>query len=173
MAKATNDRYTQFFTPDEFKAFNEALDPQRIGGIGVMIEPDRASGSVRITYVLPSTPAERAGLQVGDVVTAVDNLPTKGLSVDVVSGHLRGKAGTNVSVAVQRPSAPAVFTITREDVQPPTVVFKMLPNGIGYVWVMEFRPRHACRIRYGGRASDANRVLRRSSSIYATTAAAT
>ena len=40
MAKATNDRYTQFFTPDEFKAFNEALDPERIGGIGVLIEPD-------------------------------------------------------------------------------------------------------------------------------------
>jgi carboxyl-terminal processing protease len=138
MAKATNDRYTQFFTPQEFKAFNEALDPQRIGGIGVMIEPDTASGYVRITYVLPSTPAERAGLQVGDLVTAVDGVSIKGLAVDVVSGRLRGKAGTSVSVAVQRTSAPAVFRITREDVQPPTVVFKMLPNGIGYVWVMEF-----------------------------------
>ena len=40
MAKAVNDRYTQFFTPAEFKAFNEALDPARIGGIGVMIQPD-------------------------------------------------------------------------------------------------------------------------------------
>jgi carboxyl-terminal processing protease len=138
MAKATNDRYTQFFTPQEFKAFNEALDPQRIGGIGVMIEPDTSSGYVRITYVLPSTPAERAGLQVGDLVTAVDGVSIKGLAVDVVSGRLRGKAGTSVSVAVQRTSAPAVFRITREDVQPPTVVFKMLPNGIGYVWVMEF-----------------------------------
>jgi carboxyl-terminal processing protease len=138
MAKATNDRYTQFFTPAEFRAFNDALDPQRIGGIGVMIEPDPASGCVRITYVLPSTPAERAGLAVGDVVTAVNGSPTKGLGVEAVSGKLRGKAGTVVSVAVQRPSAPAVFTITREDVQPPTVVYKMLPDGIGYVWVMEF-----------------------------------
>jgi len=138
MAKATNDRYTQFFTPAEFKAFNDALDPQRIGGIGVMIEPDTASGCVRVTYVLPSTPAERAGLQTGDVITAVDGTPTKGMTVDVVSGHLRGKAGTNVAVTVQRPAAPATMTITRADVQPPTVVFKLLPNGIGYVWVMEF-----------------------------------
>ncbi len=138
MAKATNDRYTQFFTPDEFKAFNEALDPKRIGGIGVMIEPDAATGCVRITYVLPSTPAERAGIQVGDILTAVDGLPIKGLGVDAVSGRLRGKPGTVVAVTVQRPSAPAAFTITREDVQPPTVVFKMLPDGIGYVWVMEF-----------------------------------
>jgi carboxyl-terminal processing protease len=138
MAKATNDRYTQFFTPDEFKAFNEALDPQRIGGIGVMIEPDADSGCVRITYVLPSTPAERAGVQVGDVVTAVDGVTTKGLGVDKVSMRLRGNAGTVVAVTVQRPSASRVFSITREDVQPPTVVFKMLPNDIGYVWVMEF-----------------------------------
>jgi carboxyl-terminal processing protease len=138
MARATNDRYTQFFTPAEFKAFNEALDPKRIGGIGVMIEPDPPSGCVRITYVLPSTPAERAGLRVGDIVTAVDGSPTKGLGVEAVSGRLRGRAGTVVSVTVERPRAPAVFTITREDVQPPTVVYKMLPDGIGYVWVMEF-----------------------------------
>jgi carboxyl-terminal processing protease len=137
MARATNDRYTQFFTPDEFKAFNEALDPKRIGGIGVMIEPDQPSGFVRITYVLPSTPAERAGVQVGDLITTVDGASTKGLSVEAVSGRLRGKAGTVVSVTIQRP-ATTVLTITREDVQPPTVVFKMLPDGIGYVWVMEF-----------------------------------
>src|SRR5580700_484811 len=138
MAKATNDRYTQFFTPTEFKAFNEALDPERIGGIGVMIEPDPPSGCVRITYVLPSTPAERAGIEVGDLVTAIDGTATKGQTVDVVSGRLRGKAGTSVAVTVQRTTAPSVFTITRENVQPPTVVFKMLADGIGYIWVMEF-----------------------------------
>jgi len=138
MAKATNDRYTQFFTPDEFKAFNEALDPKRIGGIGVMIEPDAASGCVRVTYVLPSTPAERAGMQVNDIITTIDGTPTKGLSVDTVSGRLRGKPGTVVAVTVERSSFPATLSITREDVQPPTVIFKMLSDGIGYVWVMAF-----------------------------------
>lgn len=138
MAKATNDRYTQFFTPTEFKAFNAALDPEKIGGIGVMIEPDQTTGSVRITYVLPGTPAERAGIQVGDIITAVDGKPTKGLSVDMVSSRLRGKAGTVVAVSLQRGTAPSVSSITRENVQPPTVVFKMLDNGIGYIWVMEF-----------------------------------
>ncbi len=138
MAKATNDRYTQFFTPAEFKAFNEALDPQRIGGIGVMIEPDALSGSVRISYVLPNTPAERAGLHVGDVVTAVNGTPTKGLNVEGVSGLLRGKPGTVVAVSLRRDEAPLAVSITRDNVQPPTVVFKMLPNGIGYVWIIAF-----------------------------------
>jgi carboxyl-terminal processing protease len=76
---------------------------------------------------------------VGDLVTAVDGVTTKGLNVDGVSGRLRGKAGTVVAVTVQRSGANAsTLSITRENVQPPTVVFKMLPDDIGYIWVMEF-----------------------------------
>ncbi len=138
MAKATNDRYTQFFTPAEFKAFNEALDPQRIGGIGVMIEPDPLSGSVRISYVLPGTPAERAGLRVGDVIVTVNGTPTKGLNVEGVSGLLRGKPGTVVAVSLRRDGSPVAASITRDNVQPPTVIYKMLSDGIGYVWIIAF-----------------------------------
>ena len=138
MAQATNDRYTQFFTPDEFREFNEALDPKAIGGIGVMIEPDAASGQVRVSYVLPSTPAERAGVQVGDLITAVNGAATKGRGVEGVSSMLRGQTGTVVSVSLQRTGTPSVLSITREDVQPPTVVYKLLPGNIGYVWVIAF-----------------------------------
>lgn len=138
MAQATNDRYTQFFTPDEFREFNEALDPKAIGGIGVMIEPDAASGQVRISYVLPSTPAERARVQVGDIITAVNGTATKGRGVEGVSSMLRGQSGTAVSVSLQRTGNPSTLSITREDVQPPTVVYKLLAGNIGYVWVIAF-----------------------------------
>jgi len=138
MALATNDRYTQFFTPDEFREFNEALDPKAIGGVGVMIEPDAASGQVRVSYVLPSAPAERAGVQVGDIITAVNGTATKGRGVEGVSSMLRGQSGTAVSVSLQRSGNPSTLSITREDVQPPTVVYKVLPGNIGYVWVIAF-----------------------------------
>ena len=140
MAKALGDRYTQFFTPDEFKRFNSALDPERISGIGVMIEPDAPSTGVRILYVVPGTPADRSGLQVGDVLTTIDGTATKGLAVDAASKLLRGKPGTMVAVTVQRSGAtgPLAFSIQREEVQPPTVVFRMLPGSIGYVYVMAF-----------------------------------
>ena len=140
MARAVGDRYTQFFTPDEFRAFNDALDPERISGIGVMIEPDAATSSVRISYVVPGTPAEHAGLLPGDVIAAVDGVTTKGLTVEAASKLLRGKAGTIVNVSVVRSGQPAAlaYAIKREEVQPPTVVFRMLPGSIGYVWVTAF-----------------------------------
>jgi carboxyl-terminal processing protease len=138
MAKAVNDRYTQFFTPAEFRQFGEALDPARIGGIGVMIEPDAATGFVTITYVVPGTPAERAGIQVGDLVTSVNGATTKGLSIETVSSLLRGKPGTEAKVTIARAEVSTALAITREDVQPPTVIFRMLGGGIGYVWVMAF-----------------------------------
>ncbi|HTU82732.1 MAG TPA: S41 family peptidase [Candidatus Acidoferrales bacterium] len=140
MAKSTGDRYTQFFTPDEFKRFSSALDPERISGIGVMVEPDPSTGLVRLLYVVPDTPADRAGLRVGDVLAQIDGTSTKGLTVDAASKLLRGKPGTIVNVSVQRTgeSSPLAFAIKREEVQPPTVVFRMLPGNIGYVYVMAF-----------------------------------
>src|SRR5579871_6235300 len=139
MTRSLGDRYTQFFTPDEFKQFNEALDPERISGIGVMLEPDAATGYLRLTYVVPETPADRAGLRGGDVLTAIDSTTTKGLTVVDASKLLRGRAGTTVAVTVMRTGSPnAAYTITREEVQPPTVVFKMLAGDVGYVYVMAF-----------------------------------
>lgn len=139
MAKSLGDRYTQFFTPDEFRQFSDALDPQRISGIGVMIEPDSATKEIRLSYVVPGTPADRAGLQAGDLMTAIGTKTTKAMTLEAASKLLRGKAGTPVEVSIAREgAADAVYSIRRAEVQPPTVVFKMLPGAIGYVYVMVF-----------------------------------
>ncbi len=140
MARAVGDRYTQFFTPEEFRAFNDALDPQRISGIGVMIAPDGSSGNIHISYVVPGAPAERAGLRPGDVLLTVDGTPLKGLPVESASKLLRGRAGSIAAITVERAGEAAAlsFSIRREEVQPPTVVFRMLPGDIGYIYVIAF-----------------------------------
>ena len=140
MAGAFDDRYTVFMTPDEYREFNDALDPERISGIGVLVEQDPLSQYIRFAYVLPNTPAERAGLQEGDLLLAVDGTSTKGMGIDGVRGLLRGKAGTtvNVEVASNATATPRYVSVTRSEVQPPTVVFKMLPGRIGYVWILDF-----------------------------------
>ncbi len=77
MAGSLGDRYTQFFTPDELKKFNDALDPERISGIGVMIGTDAPTSQINLTYVVPGTPADKAGLQAGDVLTSIAGTSTK------------------------------------------------------------------------------------------------
>ena len=139
MAKALGDRYTAFFTPDEYKQFNDALDPEKISGIGVLIQPDEASKYIRAYYVVPGTPAEKAGLQSGDVFTSVDGVSVKNFTSDQATKILRGKAGTPVKIeAVRAGKSLGTLTITRSEVQPPTVIYKMLPQQVGYIWVLAF-----------------------------------
>ncbi len=139
MAKAVGDRWTTFFTPDEYKEFNEALDPDKISGIGVLIQPDETTKFIRAYYVVPGTPAERAGLQSGDLLVSVDGKSTKGLSSDDATKLLRGETGTAVHIVVQRDGKSAGdLAITRSQVQPPTVIFKMLPQQVGYIWILAF-----------------------------------
>lgn len=139
MAKAVGDRYTTFFTPDQYRQFNQALDPDKISGIGVLIQPDETTKFIRAYYVVPGTPAEKAGLQSGDVFTAVDGKSTHGLTTDDATKLLRGQSGSPVHIAAMRDGKSlGDLSIVRSEVQPPTVIFKMLPQQIGYIWVLAF-----------------------------------
>jgi len=139
MARAVDDRYTQFMTPDEYKSFKDALDPEKISGIGVMIGANATSGLIDVLYVVPGTPADHAGLQSGDTIETIDGQSTKGFTQDQASKLLRGKAGTIVRLTVLRGSAqPLEMSIARSELEPPTVVSKMLPGSIGYVYVLAF-----------------------------------
>ncbi len=140
MAKAVDDRYTQFMTPDEYKMFKDALDPEKISGIGVLIGSDDTTGLINVSYVVPGTPAEKAGLQPGDTIATIDGQSTKGFTTDEASKLLRGKAGTTVHLGIVRAAAPAPtdVAITRSELEPPTVVYKMLPGSIGYIYVLAF-----------------------------------
>jgi carboxyl-terminal processing protease len=140
MAKSADDRYTVFMTPDEYKAFKDALDPEKISGIGVLIAPDEASGFIDVSYVVPGTPADHAGLLPGDIIESIDGQSTKGFTTDEASKMLRGKAGTPVHLGIVRGTSPQSqdLAIVRSELIPPTVVYKMLPGSIAYIYVWAF-----------------------------------
>jgi carboxyl-terminal processing protease len=139
MAHAARDRYTVFMPPKELLSFQGPLNPPHVFGIGVLLQQDEKSKEVSAAYVAPGTPADRAGVQTGDVFAAVDGTSLHGFDIPRVRSLLLGRTGTVVRLRVMRDGKRhEEFSITRAEVHAPTVYQKMLPNNVGYIAVGVF-----------------------------------
>lgn len=129
-----NDPYAAVFTPDEVEEFDET-NTGNYTGIGIQIT--QLNDRVTVTKVFRATPAEQAGIVEGDVLVGVDGVDTADWTTADVADVVRGPAGTDVRVSVQRGENPEAipFTMTRAEVHVPAVQSTMLEGGIGYVAV--------------------------------------
>ncbi len=107
------DEHSEYYTAEEAEIFFQNLNGEITTGIGVTIEFTDKYGAV-VASVIPDTPAERAGIRVGDVLVSADGVSLIGLKSETVLGMIRGEAGTTVVVGVERNGAPLTFTMTRE-----------------------------------------------------------
>jgi len=108
-------------------------------GIGIQI--DARQRWITIVAPLPGTPGERAGLQTGDRIIAIDGKATEGMQPDEARRALRGEAGSRVELTVDRPgvSEPLTFRLTRAVIHAPSVRrVSMLRDRVGYVDVNVF-----------------------------------
>jgi len=111
----------------------------RFGGVG--LELGLVDGYFTIVSPLDGTPADRAGLQAGDRITALDGDPVKGmLLVDLVDA-LRGDPGSTVQLGVKRKSSDKKlqFDLTRAVIEVASVRGKLLEPGYGYVRISQFQ----------------------------------
>src|SRR5688572_1419370 len=110
-------------------------------GIGVELlrQPD---GSLRVIAPIDDTPAARAGIKAGDVITAIDGKPFKPDEGDS-SGPLRGAAGTKVKLTIVREGRDKPFDVTvqRESIRIASVRSRMLEPGYGYLRISAFQDR--------------------------------
>jgi carboxyl-terminal processing protease len=139
MMRSVKDRYTVFLTPKEYAALNQDLDGGDFGGTGIVIQIDDTTKQILVENVIPDGPADKAGVQQDDLITAIDGVPTKGMTVQQASTKLRGKEGTSVSLTVSRDGTivPPI-AITRAKIHQLSVYEKMLPGKIGYVELTVF-----------------------------------
>jgi len=99
MVQALDDPYSEYLTPDEYRAFEDAITGVFSGvGMEITIRDDR----VTVVSPLPDTPAEAAGLLPGDWIKAVDGESTQGWTLERASGRIRGEAGTPVVLTIER-----------------------------------------------------------------------
>lgn len=140
MLNSVHDKYTVFLTPKEFAALNEGLDGGSFAGTGIVIQVDDQSKYIDVSNIVPDGPADKAGVQQDDVITAIDGVSTKGMTLQQASSHLRGKAGTQVQLTIQRDDKTLTqpISITRAEIHELSVYDKMLPGKIGYVELTVF-----------------------------------
>jgi len=140
MMSSLHDRWTVFMDPKEYASLNEGLDGGNFPGVGILIDLDPATQSPQVVQTIDGGPAQKAGVEAGDIVIRVDGTATKGLTTTQDSQMLRGPAGTNVDLTVLRKgqSDPLVFHITRAPIRVPSVVGMVIDGDIGYVRVSVF-----------------------------------
>src|SRR5207302_3088922 len=140
MMESLHDRWTVFMDPKEFRGLNEGLDGGNFPGVGILIDLDPATKSAEVVQTIDAGPAEKAGVEAGDLLLKVDGKETKGLSTAQDSVMLRGKEGTTVELTVLRKGQndPLVFRIVRAPIHVPSVIATVINGNLGYVRVFVF-----------------------------------
>ena len=137
---ASLDPHSVYIPKSELTITNDDLDSS-FGGVGVSFQV--INDSVYIIEVIPGAPAEKAGMQPGDIIleAAGKKLSGENVSSEDVFSTLRGKEGTSVSVTVKRGNSkkPLKFDIVRGQIPSNSVDAKyMIADGVGYVKVSKF-----------------------------------
>ena len=121
--EAIGDPYTFYMTPEQYQSFNQSVNGRTVVGIGATVET-AYDGGYRVMSVLPDSPALEAGIQPGDILTAVDGMPT---SPDVDPRvPVTGEEGTVVTLTVNRNGQVLEFTLTRRAVNIPIVTYEQV-----------------------------------------------
>jgi len=140
LVSAAGDPYTLYMTAKEADSFNNDLTGNIGGGIGAEIS--MRSDKLTIIRTLPENPAEKAGLNAGDVIVSVNDVSAAGWTVDQAVAKIRGDPGTTVKVSVQRGTELKDFTITREVVSNPSVSSSVV-DGLGTLTISRFDDKTA------------------------------
>jgi len=134
------DPHSQYFDKKSFKEFREGTTGRFVG---VGIEITQEDGLVKVVSPIEGSPADKAGLKSGDLITKVDDTAVKGLSLNDAVKRIRGEPGTPVRFTVWRRDEDRTFpvTITREEIRTQSVKGKVMEPGYAWIRVSQFQDR--------------------------------
>lgn len=147
MFSALDDPYSAYTTEDEAQRITDTTTG-KYGGIGAYISkpnPDNIDQKEPKTYMVTivspfvGSPAYRAGLHAGDLISHIDGEDVSELTVEEASSALRGDPETEVELTIQRGSSTFTVKIVRKIVEIPTVRSNLIGN-YGYIHILEFTP---------------------------------
>ncbi len=140
MMAGLGDPYSCYYTAEQYEEL--MVDTQGVYcGIGAMISQNLETNVMTIIRVFEGSPAAEGGLLAGDMISKVDGRDVTQEELDiVVNNYVKGEENTEVTLTVFRPSVNDYLdiTMTRKNVEVPTVEHQMLTGDIGYVLITQF-----------------------------------
>lgn len=140
MMNGLGDPYTVYYTKEEYKALNEDTEG-KYSGIGAVVSQNPNTKIITIVKIFDNSPANDAGLQVGDIIYKIDGEEVAGTDMDIlVKTKIRGEEGTSFKMTVLRGDErkEVELDLTRRSIEVETVAGKMLDDNIGYIAVSQF-----------------------------------
>ncbi len=162
MVNALGDPYTQYLPPRNYGDLQNFLSGEgnpehRFYGVGIQVDWDYTSNAgLLVVRPIPGSPAFLAGIESGDVIVAVDDVPisatgTPSENVNAAIDRIRGPENTKVKLTIRRPGGkpfPLNFTLTRQPIQQDQLLIEeMLDDETGYVALLSFYQNCAVDLR--------------------------
>ena len=125
------------------KAFKELKEGTQGKFVGLGIEVGMEDGYVKVISPIEDSPAYRAGLKAGDLITRLDTTPVKGLTLDEAVKKMRGEPNTKITLTIARKNEdkPLVVTVTRQEIRVLSVKSKVVEPGYAWIRVTQFQDR--------------------------------
>lgn len=134
------DPHSAYLDEEDYRDLRVGTSGQ-FGGLG--IEVGMENGFVKVISPIDDTPAQRAGVQAGDLIIRLDGKPVKGMSLDEAVKLMRGKPGTALELTIVREGVdkPLEIKVVRDVIKTVSVKHRMLEPGFGYVRLSQFQAR--------------------------------
>lgn len=134
------DPHSAFLDTKDFSEMQEQTQG-KFAGLGIEISSE--DGLVKVMNPIEDTPAAKAGLQAGDLITRLDDKPVRGLTLDQAVRRMRGEPGTKITLTILRKSEDRSFpvTITRAEIKVQSVKAKIFDDEILWVRITSFQER--------------------------------
>ena len=110
------------------------------GGLGLEVGLEE-NGFVKVIAPIDDTPAQKGGIEAGDLIVKLDNKPVKGMSLNDAVEAMRGPKGSAIELTIVREGIPQPFTVTlkRDIIKVRSVRSRELEAGFGYIRVAQFQ----------------------------------
>ncbi len=133
------DPHSSFLSPADFEAMQVTTSGE-YGGLGIEVTMDE--GFIKVVTPMDDTPASRAGIEPGDLISAINGKPIIGLNMTDAVRDMRGLAGTDLTVTILRRGVePFEVLLTREVIKPKSVNWREVADGIAYFRITTFNER--------------------------------